>query len=36
MEELQDCVQFSDNGATGWQAYETLFFIIFIAKFLVY
>ncbi|KAM0730640.1 hypothetical protein ACS0PU_002969 [Formica fusca] len=34
MEELQDCVQFSDNGATGWQAYGILP-VVFIAKFLV-
>ncbi|XP_020281971.1 prion-like-(Q/N-rich) domain-bearing protein 25 isoform X2 [Pseudomyrmex gracilis] len=33
-EELQDCIQFSDNGATRWQAHG-IFLIILITRFLV-
>ncbi|XP_012533583.1 prion-like-(Q/N-rich) domain-bearing protein 25 isoform X2 [Monomorium pharaonis] len=33
MEELQDCVQFSDNGATRWQVYRIFPIIVIIARF---
>ncbi|XP_011142155.1 prion-like-(Q/N-rich) domain-bearing protein 25 [Harpegnathos saltator] len=34
MEELHDCVQFSDNGATRWQTYEMLPIVALVANFL--